>query len=111
MSKSIKKVYEEFTLKHSSLSIIMIYNVVTALVFMIFYYLIPILMGYAPNFIESSTAIGASYNIQFIYVIVISLIISTVVFSLMFRGMNKWEKVSFDDEVGKKIIKEIDEKP
>ena len=97
-------------MKHSTLSIILIYNIVTVIVIAAFYPIIPILMGYAPNFIDSTIALGISYNVQYVFVVFFTIVIGTIFFLFAFRGIKEWGVLSKDDVNYETKIRKVREK-
>ncbi|MFZ5352310.1 MAG: HAMP domain-containing sensor histidine kinase [Bacillota bacterium] len=104
MRESRNGIIEDFIKKKTKLTLILIYNIVTIVVLAIFYPLIPILMGYAPNFIESTIALGSSYNLQYIVVILFTVIIGTIYLLFALKGMGRWSTMIGDiDKYADKI--------
>ncbi len=90
-------------LRHSEWLIIGIYNFVIVLVCTGFYFLIPILMSYTPDFKEVSEIIGFSYNGQFIIVLCLATLFGSSFFLVAFRDFRNWDKCLDESEERKKI--------
>ena len=99
-----------FLLRHAKLSIIVIYNLMTALSILLFYPVLPILLGYAPNFKEATDAIGASYNLQYIVILLLAVVIGTIILSIAFRKISKWSTLSKENPNDLKLLSSIRKK-
>ncbi|MCX7708613.1 MAG: HAMP domain-containing histidine kinase [Clostridia bacterium] len=107
IKEGLKRIEQDFVLKHSSLCIILIYNFVSIIIGYAFYYLLPLLMGYAPNFMESSAAIGPSYTTQYVIIASLAFAVGTIFFVIAFRGISGWKSLLEDRKVNAKKIQGI----
>lgn len=98
MNTGIKS-FNEFIMKHSRLSIIAVYNIVTIIVALIFYPILPILMGYPPNAIKVLKHVGTSYGLQYVIVIGITIAAGTICLIIGLKGINEWSLYSDKSEV------------
>lgn len=93
-----KKALSEFIGKHSSLSIIVIYNFFIGVVALVFYPIIPVLLGYEPELVQYSSRIGVDYTLQYLIVIVLATISGTIFLALSLRGVTKWKNLSCEKD-------------
>lgn len=92
MEKNNNKM-NSFFLKYSKLSIILVYNFGTILGLAIFYPLIPILMGYPEGMLEIGARIAVSYDLQYIVVAIVSVIVGTTFLLFLLKGIGRWQEV------------------
>ncbi len=86
----------KFAEEHSSLSIILIYNISIILISLIFYYIIPIILNYAPGMVEQNYAekwFGMSYLLQFIIIIALALLFGTIFLVNILKGIDEWKNI------------------
>lgn len=92
-SKSLIDIIKNFLDKRSSLSVILIYNIVTTCIICIFYPIIPSLLNYPPNNEEASTKMGTSNISQYIIINILSIILGTIFLKIAFKGIDRWKKI------------------
>lgn len=86
-----KKVIE----KYPSFCVTIIYNIIIILVALIFYMLIPVILNYPPEIINSKFEIEllhVSYSTQFILIVFITTLIGSITLKFVLRGLNKWRE-------------------
>jgi signal transduction histidine kinase len=106
ISKSKKKLIgcvDSYIIKHSLLSIIIVYNSVLLLTSGTLYKLIPILLSYEKNVRESSKKVGFSYDMQFIVGTILAIGLSTILMTILFKDINEYKLLSSDEENSAKI--------
>jgi signal transduction histidine kinase len=83
-------------MEHSGLTIILIYNFAVIIGAILLYFLLPILLNYPPNFSEIANKYSLSYLMQFILIILAVLLVDSIFYSIVLRGINKWKNISAD---------------
>jgi signal transduction histidine kinase len=101
---------DSFIVKHSWLSIILVYNTVSLVVIAALYFLIPVFMCYDGNFIETNKAVGFSYNLQFLAGALMSVVFGTLILGILFKDINRWNNLVSYKEVDFHTVKKIREK-
>lgn len=94
---------DSYIIRHSLLSIVMVYNTVILITSAALYKLIPILLCYEENVRESSRKVGFSYDMQFIVGTTAAIVFSTILIIFLFRDINKYKLLSLDEENSAKI--------
>lgn len=94
-----------FMLKNSKTSIILVYNLGTFLGVIIFYPLIPILMGYPAEVMALDGIVGISYGLQYIALSTTVVLTGTVFLLILLRGIDNWKKAV--DENNAILIRDI----
>jgi hypothetical protein len=90
--RNIRRMIKNFILNHSKISIILIYNIVTIAVLYLFYPIIPVLLGYFPDFLDISVKVGASFNLQYLSIALATVVFSNIVLLIIFRDIGKWKE-------------------
>lgn len=96
-----------FLLRHIRLTVILVYNILSAFVLLIFWKLIPALLSYPPNFNEVSNQLGTSTVLQYVAVYLFSAVVSTIVFSRILKGMDDLNNLTTKDQENVQKISEI----
>lgn len=103
--RSFKRIVVE---KHPSLSIIFIYNIVTILVALLFYPLIPVVLNYPPESINTRFDVEVSYISyahQYIVIIFICILVGSIILRLALKGVDDWVKLVNKEQTYKDSVK------
>jgi|LSQX01.3.fsa_nt_gb signal transduction histidine kinase len=92
----ISRFISKYIKNNTVLSIISLYYLVTIIVSVIFYPLIPALLNYSANNEEISAKLGTSNLAQYITIMSISLLIGTILLLKEFKGVYNWDKLNPD---------------
>ncbi|MCX7709402.1 MAG: HAMP domain-containing histidine kinase [Clostridia bacterium] len=85
----IKNLVDRFTKQHIRLSIILMYQIVSIAAIAVYKPILPILLGYPPNFRQAAIEVNASYDMQFYRgAVLFILIVSTILWALL-KDINK----------------------
>lgn len=103
--KLLNNVENSIIMKHSRLSIILIYNIVTIFTVAAFYPLLPIMMNYAPDINEIIARISISSPVQYIIMLIPSLLVGSIVLGIVLKDVSNWERILKDSS--KENIKKI----
>jgi len=95
-----KMIGNSIIMKHSRISIIFIYNVITILTVFAFIPLLPILMNYSPDIQKIVAKISVSETVQFIVMLTPALIIGSIILSRVLKDISKWKSIIQDNNEG-----------
>ena len=98
---------EGFILKHSSLSIIMIYNIIIISIAIIFYPLFPLLMAYPPFGFYVSDLIGTNMLLQYAIIMSFILVLGNIYFISTLKGMGKWKQLLKNADLNDSLLKRV----
>lgn len=88
----------------------MVYNSVSLIAIAVLYKLVPILMCYSVGINEATRNLGFSYDSQFAVGALISIILGTIILSILFKDVVKWNKILEDKEIDNDKVRKIREK-
>lgn len=86
-----------------SMGIILIYNIINIFVAVIFYMLIPVILNYPPESINSKfelEVIHFSYNTQFFLIAIITNTIGSIILRWVLKGLDNWRKYLVNSSPG-----------
>jgi signal transduction histidine kinase len=98
---------EGFILKHSTLSIVMIYNIVMVCIATIFYPLLPLLMAYPPFGFHVSNLIGTNMFLQYVVAMAFIIVLGNIYFSIVLRGTGQWKQLLTNTEANKEKLEAV----
>jgi signal transduction histidine kinase len=91
------KLLKEFGMKNIRFSIISINNLIIIINAILYYYLIPNILNYPPDFIEYNKRFEISFLLQIIIVVSFIIIVSSLVLYRLLSEVNTYEKLSKDN--------------
>jgi signal transduction histidine kinase len=97
-----------FLIKHIKTSIILIYDIGIILITAIFHPLIPLLVGYPREVVAINNFVGISYNLQFVIIGSVLLIVGTTMLLILLRDVEKWQSALYEDNLT--LLKKIRDK-
>lgn len=109
--KNLFKIQNKISkIQYSSLMIILIYNIIVIIGTILFYFLLPILLNYPPNFYEIANKYNFNYLMQFTLIILVILVMGSTFYSIILKGIGKWENIIVDNFSQSHEIKTIRQK-
>lgn len=91
-------------------TIIVIYNLITVILTLVFYPIIPILLNYPPNNEQVSAALGTSNFSQYVLLCIYSCFVGTVFLTRSLKIFKGWETLDRNNEANINKIREIRKK-
>ncbi|MCX8132275.1 MAG: HAMP domain-containing histidine kinase [Clostridia bacterium] len=105
-----KKSVGTFIMRHSKMGIVLTYNVVTLVIGIVFFPILPVIMGYPPGFLPVTQTLGTSYLLQYIVILVLAITTGTVALITAFKGLGKWSEFIASSTEYTKQLQEIRKK-
>lgn len=88
----IKRI-KDFINRNIIFKISFITSFVAALCGVVLYNILPVLLNYPPNFMEVTTKEGLSFTSKIVLISLIIVIVNTILYYIMYKGINKWQKL------------------
>jgi signal transduction histidine kinase len=91
MKPKLQRFYcKDFFVKHCSFSIILINTITSIVTAVLFYYLIPLLLNYHPDFIEYNRRYTVDYMLQFFIITTLTVIVGGIILRKLLKSIDVW---------------------